>query len=151
MSNSPFSDLMEAIKKACFDVQVCQAIESFHKVIAALNAKREEIERQKAEALEREMATALDAGDTTTLITLLDMIKEAQDMCKEEPPAINDNMEWERPFWRGATALARSRMAARAQAFARKMEQEKARQAMKRRKLKHADGSFPDWECGCLR
>lgn len=53
--------------------------------------------------------------------------------------------------WKDAAALARSRMAARAQAFAQQMEQQKARQAMKRRKLKHADGSFPDWECGCVR
>lgn len=53
--------------------------------------------------------------------------------------------------WKDAAALARSRMAARAQAFARQMMQQKARQAMKRRKLKHADGSFPDWECGCVR
>lgn len=53
--------------------------------------------------------------------------------------------------WKDAAALARSRMAARAQAFARQMMQQKARQAMKRRKLKHADGYFPDWECGCVR
>ena len=53
--------------------------------------------------------------------------------------------------WKDAAALARSRMAARAQAFAQQMMQQKARQAMQRRKLKHADGSFPDWECGCLR
>ena len=59
--------------------------------------------------------------------------------------------EIERAGWRGAAALARSRMAARAQAFARQMEHQKARQAMKRRKLKHADGSFPDWDCGCVR
>ena len=59
--------------------------------------------------------------------------------------------EIERAGWKDAAALARSRMAARAQAFARQMMQQKARQAMKRRKLKHADGSFPDWESGCVR
>jgi hypothetical protein len=59
--------------------------------------------------------------------------------------------EIERAGWQNAAALARSRMAARAQAFARQMMQQKARQAMKRRKLKHADGSFPDWRCGCVR
>lgn len=53
--------------------------------------------------------------------------------------------------WKDAAALTRSRMAARAQAFARQMMQQKARQAMKRRKLKHADGNFPDWEGGCVR
>ena len=53
--------------------------------------------------------------------------------------------------WKDAASLARSRMAARAQAFARQMMQQKARQAMKRRKLKHADGYFPDWEGGCVR
>lgn len=53
--------------------------------------------------------------------------------------------------WKDAAAYARKKMAARAQAFARTIKQEKARQAMKRRKLKHADGSFPDWECGCVR
>lgn len=69
----------------------------------------------------------------------------------EEAAEKADYLEWERSFWRGAAALARSRMAARAQAFARQMMQQKARQAMKRRKLKHADGSFPDWRCGCVR
>lgn len=59
--------------------------------------------------------------------------------------------EIERAGWQNAAALARSRMAARAQAFARQMENQKARQAMKRRKLKHAEGSFPDWGCGCVR
>ena len=59
--------------------------------------------------------------------------------------------EIERAGWQKAAAFARSKDAARAQAFARQMEQEKARQAMKRRKLKHADGSFPDWDCGCVR
>ncbi len=68
-----------------------------------------------------------------------------------------DAREWakelakERSLWRGAAALARSRMAARAQAFARQMMQQKARQAMRRRKMKHADGYFPDWEGGCVR
>ena len=59
--------------------------------------------------------------------------------------------EIERAGWRGAASLARKKMAARAQAFARQMENQKARQAMKRRKLKHADGSFPDWECVYVR
>lgn len=63
----------------------------------------------------------------------------------------NENIEHERPLWQNAAALARSKMSARAQAFARQMMQQKARQAMKRRKLKHADGSFPDWGCGCVR
>lgn len=59
--------------------------------------------------------------------------------------------EIERAGWQNAAALAIKKAAARAQAFARQMENQKARQAMKRRKLKHADGSFPDWECGCVR
>lgn len=72
------------------------------------------------------------------------------EMCEEvEEKAAR--LKWERAGWRGAASLARSRMAARAQAFAVQMENQKARQAMKRRKLKHADGSFPDWECGCVR
>lgn len=52
--------------------------------------------------------------------------------------------EIERAGWQNAAALARSRMAARAQAFARQMMQQKARQAMKRRKLMHSESSFPD-------
>lgn len=155
MSDSPFSDLMEAIKKACLNEKICQAIESFRKVIAHLSARCEEIERQTAEALDREMATALAAGDTISFASLMDMIKEAQDMCKKEPDDTNElrdeNMEWERPFWRSAAALARSRVAARAQAYAVQMMQQKARQAMQRRKLKHADGYFPDWEGGRRR
>ena len=151
MSTSPFSALMEAIEKVCFDAPICQAIESFRKVIEDINARRMEIERQEAEALELARANALAAGDTITLETLLDMIKETQDVCKEEPAAINVNIEWERPFWRGAAALALKKAAARAQAFARQMEHQKARQVMKRRKLMHAEGRFPDWGGGCVR
>ncbi len=55
--------------------------------------------------------------------------------------------EIEREGWRKAAFLSRTRAAARAQAYARMMQGEKARRAMKRRKLMHADGSFPDWEC----
>lgn len=55
-----------------------------------------------------------------------------------------ENIAWERTGWRSASAFARSRMAAMAQAFARQMEHQKARQAMKRRKLLHAEGHFPD-------
>lgn len=59
--------------------------------------------------------------------------------------------EIERAGWRSAAAHAIKKAAARAQAFSRQMMQQKARQAMKRRKLKHADGSFPDWGCACVR
>ena len=55
-----------------------------------------------------------------------------------------DPDDCERIFWREAASFARSRMAARAQAFARQMEHQKARQVMKRRKLLHAEGRFPD-------
>lgn len=55
-----------------------------------------------------------------------------------------DYLEQERAGWRSAAAFARSRMAARAQAFSRQMVHQKARQAMKRRKLLHSEGSFPD-------
>ena len=56
--------------------------------------------------------------------------------------------EIERAGWRSAAAFARSRMAARAQAFARQMEHQQARQAMKRRKLLRDEGHFPDWARG---
>ena len=59
--------------------------------------------------------------------------------------------EIERAGWQNAATLALKKAAARAQAFARQMTQQKARQEMKRRKLKHADGSFPDWGSGCVR
>lgn len=52
--------------------------------------------------------------------------------------------EIERAGWRSAAAFARSKMASRVQAFARQMEHQKARQAMKRRKLMHSESSFPD-------
>lgn len=155
MSNSSFSDLAQAIKKLCLDDKICQAIESFRKVIADLSARREEIERQAAEAQDLEITTSLEAGDTSYFLSLMDMIKESQHLCKKEQDDTNElrieNIEWERPFWRSAAAYARKKMAARAQAYARQMENQKARQAMKRRKLKHADGSFPDWAFGCVR
>lgn len=81
---------------------------------------------------------------------LLAVIKEAAQKISQTFEEITDKMEAElgadmdRIFWRRAAAFARSQMAARAQAFARKMEHQKARQAMKRRKLLHAEGHFPD-------
>ena len=56
--------------------------------------------------------------------------------------------EIERAGWRSAAALTRSKAQARAQAFACRMAHEKARMAMKRRKLLHAEGHFPDMACG---
>lgn len=85
------------------------------------------------------------------MLALLDRIKEAAQKIDKTFEEITDEMEaelgaaMERIRWRRAAAFARSRMAARAQAFARQMEHQKARQAMKRRKLLHAEGHFPDW------
>lgn len=74
-------------------------------------------------------------------------IAEAMKTIKEECGGI-DEMDDERRFWRAAAALTRSKAASRAQAFACRMAQEKARMAMKRRKLMHAEGHFPDMACG---
>lgn len=88
------------------------------------------------------------------LRALLAGIEEAAQKISKTFEEITDEMEaeldadMERIFWRRAAAFARSQMAARAQAFARQMEHHKARQAMKRRKLLHAEGHFPDWACG---
>ena len=55
--------------------------------------------------------------------------------------------EIERHGWRRAAALTRSKAQARAKAFACRMESEKARMAMKRRKLLRGEGRFPDMAC----
>lgn len=55
--------------------------------------------------------------------------------------------EIERNGWRSAAALTRSKAKARAKAFACRMESEKARRAMKRRKLLRGEGRFPDMAC----
>lgn len=87
------------------------------------------------------------------MLALIDEIKEAAQKISKTFEEITNEMEaeldtaMERIFWRRAAAFARSKMAARAQAFARQMEHQKARQAMKRRKLLHAEGHFPDWAC----
>lgn len=84
------------------------------------------------------------------LRALLAGIEEAAQKISKTFEEITDGMEaeldadMERIFWRRAAAFARSRMAARAQAFSRQMEHQKARQVMKRRKLLHAEGHFPD-------
>lgn len=103
-------------------------------LIEAVNAFFDELKRKAEEA-----AAALEKIAALAEMNPEDARERAEELAKE------------RSFWRGAAALARSRMAARAQAFARQMMQQKARQAMRRRKLKHADGSFPDWRCGCVR
>lgn len=80
-----------------------------------------------------------------TLVELLNEFKEKMaEMAEMAAEVEEDPNDEDRFFWREAAAFARSRMAARAQAFARQMEHQKARQAMKRRKLMHVDGSFPD-------
>ena len=86
----------------------------------------------------REAVRALLAGIEEAAQKIVELKEESFE--KEE-----DLDDGERIFWREAAAFARSRMAARAQAFARQMEHQKARQAMKRRKLLHAEGHFPDW------
>lgn len=77
------------------------------------------------------------------------MVQEAQKIIEEKLPDDTDylrleNIAWEREFWHRAAAFAHIKMTARAQAFARQMEHQKARQAMKRRKMMHAEGHFPD-------
>ena len=62
--------------------------------------------------------------------------------------ALSEPEEIERAGWQNAASFSIKKAAARAQAYARLMMDQKARQVMKRRKLKHADGCFPDWGCG---
>lgn len=87
----------------------------------------------------REAVRALLAGIEEAAQKIVELKEES--FKREEEEDLNDG---ERIFWREAAAFARSRMAARAQAFARQMEHQKARQVMKRRKLLHAEGHFPD-------
>lgn len=56
--------------------------------------------------------------------------------------------EIERNGWHSAAALTRAKAQARAKEFACRMESEKARRAMKRRKLLRGEGRFPDMTCG---
>lgn len=50
-------------------------------------------------------------------------------------------------FWGEDAQIFSEKMAARQNEVARAMANESARQAMKRRKLLHAEGHFPDWAC----
>lgn len=81
------------------------------------------------------------------------MVQAAQKIIEEKLPDDTDylrleNIAWEREYWRRAAAFARLKMTARAQAFARQMEHQKARQVMKRRKMMHDEGHFPDVSFG---
>lgn len=131
-----FAATMEEIRAAC--QETAESLEALlDKLLGICTTERTEAEDTE--------------GDPTAFPTDPDVLERMKAMCKEEPPAINVNVEFERPFWRGAAAYARKKMAARAQDYARQMKQVKARQEMKRRKLKHADSSFPDWGSGCVR
>lgn len=74
-----------------------------------------------------------------------EMMKKFEEMAVDIDP---DEWRQESMFWRAAAALTCSKAASRAQEFACRMQGEKARRTMKRRKLLHAEGHFPDMACG---
>lgn len=71
-------------------------------------------------------------------------IKEIRDEIFEREVEIFD-IRTGRKEWRAAAALAGQRAAARAQAYDKQMQLDKARRVLRRRKRLHNDGGLPDW------
>lgn len=119
------------------------AISSYYNFINTIRDEclRAERERQEAEAaMEAAIGAAVVYGKEADII-FSDEFKTDDD--SPEP----DYLEWERHLWDDASILEHEQIAAMMKAIAAEMAEEKARQAMKRRKLLHAEGSFPDLRC----
>lgn len=71
-------------------------------------------------------------------------IKELRDEIFERCAEMFDSRN-DRKKWREAALLAGQRAAARAKAYGLRMQLEKARRALRRRKRLHADSGLPDW------
>ena len=133
MSASPLSVLTDSIKDVArtFCDSLCEYVREIE------DARRKEIERLEAEALERENAeAAVEAVPFDVLLEKLDAFKdECHSIIRHENAM----------FWGEDARIFNEKAAARQREILRAIQDENARQAMKRRKLLHNEGSFPEW------
>lgn len=138
MSTSPFYSLIEAIKKATTEIQeaarvICAGLCAD---AAVIKETFKEIERLEAEALAKANEEA--TGEAIPFDVMLEKMEEFDRECRcitRQEAAM---------FWNEDAQIFSEKMAARQNEVVRAMENESARQAMKRRKLLHAEGHFPD-------
>ena len=140
MSASKLSALTEAITNVGYAIKAASCTFSdklicYVKEIDA-EARLKKIERLGAEAMarENEEANAESIPFDVLLETLEAFDQEIHSITKQEAAM----------FWGEDAQIFSEKVAARQSEAARAMENESARQAMKRRKLMHAEGHFPD-------
>ena len=141
MSDSLLSNLNDAIGK--IDNAL---VNVFAKLCEDMTEIRQRIEKEKElERLEAEIQAMRNEADAEEIIPFDVMMekleafdRETHDITKQEAVM----------FWGEDAQLFSEKMAARVSEATRAMENESARRAMKRRKLLHAEGHFPDMACG---
>ena len=140
MSTSTFSALTEAITKEAtaagkviimFSDQVRNLVREI-----GCEARLKEIERLEEEALAKANEEA--AGEVIPFDVMLEKMEEFDRECR------CITRQEASMFWSEGAQLFSEKMAARQSEITRAMKNESARQAMKRRKLLHAEGHFPD-------
>lgn len=140
MNTSPFSALTEAITKEAASagkaiIMFSDQVRAFVRSIGC-EARLKEIERLEEEALAKANEEA--AGEVIPFDVMLEKMEEFDRECR------CITRQEASMFWDEAAQLFSEKMAARQNEITRAMENESARQAMKRRKLLHAEGHFPD-------
>lgn len=125
-TSSLFADLVEAIKKASDGLY-----ESICKICTLQDEDQAEIEQQIEEAQA--------AVDVIPFDVMLEKLKELDE--RPDP----EMLRMSAMFWGEDARIFNEKAAARQREILRAVEAENARQAMKRRKLLHNEGSFPEW------
>jgi hypothetical protein len=125
-TSSLFADLRDAIKKASDALY-----ESICKIRTFQDEDQAEIEQQIEEAQA--------AVDVIPFDVMLEKLKEMDE--RPDP----EMLRMSSMFWGEDARIFNEKAAARQREILRAMQDESARQAMKRRKLLHNEGSFPEW------
>lgn len=139
MNTSPFSALSEAIKKvdSALSKACCTFCDSLCDYVREIeDARRKEIERLEAEALER--ANEEYNKEAVPFDVMLEKLEAFEDDCHSITRQENAM------FWDEDARLLELKVAARQREILRAMQDESARRAMKRRKMMHDEGHFPD-------
>lgn len=140
MSTSPFSALTEAITKEATAagkaiIMFSDQVRAFVRSIGCED-RLKEIERMEEEALAKANEEA--AGEVVPFYVTMEKLKCLSE--EIEPEDLHDASM----FWDEDAQIFSEKLAVRQNEVARAMANESARQAMKRRKLLHAEGHFPD-------
>lgn len=138
MIDSPLSKLNDAIRN--IDNALVNVFAKLCEDMTESRQREKELERLEAEI--QAMRNEADAEEIIPFDVMLEKLeafdRETHDITKEEAAM----------FWGEDAQLFSEKMAARVSEATRAMENESARRAMKRRKLLHSEGHFPDMACG---